>query len=181
MATIDQLDLTPEHAPHAHAIEAFEHVEHEIKQAILASRHDWNKHEPKMWSLARETSDQDLVNFTIKDDLVVIRSAVTSYGPIILGKIRIRAIKLDAAGELVPGDVQKDDHGKIKVQMKHGKIDDGLYGFIFVRIHDPPGEGVENIKFHSIFTEEGKDLEGHNNGFYRAIQPSAKPLEFFNE
>ncbi|KAF7315439.1 hypothetical protein MIND_00058800 [Mycena indigotica] len=182
MATIDQLDLSPEHEPTAHGIEAFEKVEQEIKQAILASRRDWDKHEPKMWSLARDTSDQDLVAFTTKDDLVVIRSAVTSYGPIILGKIRIRAIQLDSAGNLAPGhSVEKDTHGKIKVATKHGKIDDDLYGFIFVRIHDPPGEGVENIKFHSIFTDEGKDAKGELNGLYRAIQPNSKPLEFFNE
>ncbi|KAJ7091160.1 hypothetical protein C8R44DRAFT_817210 [Mycena epipterygia] len=181
MATIDQLDLSPPHAPKEHAIEAFEHVEHQIKAAILASRHDWDKHEPKMWSLASQTSDHDLVNFTIKDDLVVVRSAVTSYGPIILGKIRIRAIKLDSSGQLVPGEVEKDAHGKIKVEMKHGKIDDDNLGFIFVRIHDPPGDGIENVKFHSLYTEEGKDKEGHNNGVYRAIQSNSTPLEFFNE
>lgn len=102
-----------------------------------------------MWALASQISDHDLVNFTIKvsatpevlgtrahlskDDLVVVRSAVTSYGPIILGKIRIRAIKLDSAGQLVPGEVEKDAQGKIKVEMKHGKIDDDNLGFIFVR------------------------------------------------
>ncbi|KAJ7925003.1 hypothetical protein B0H13DRAFT_1977132 [Mycena leptocephala] len=181
MATIDQLDLSPPHPPKEHALEAFEHVEHEIKAAILASRHDWNKHEPKMWALASQISDHDLVNFTIKDDLVVVRSAVTSYGPIILGKIRIRAIKLDSAGQLVPGEVEKDAHGKIKVEMKHGKIDDDNLGFIFVRIHDPPGDGIENVKFHSLFTDEGKDKDGNNNGVYRAIQMNSTPFEFFNE
>ncbi|KAJ7079113.1 hypothetical protein B0H15DRAFT_924623 [Mycena belliarum] len=168
MASIEQLDLSPPHAPKQHAIEAFEHVLHEIKAAIIASRHDWDKHEPKMWSLASKTSDHDLVNFTIKDDLVVVRSAVTSYGPIILGKIRIRAIELDSSGELVSGKAES------------GVRDDNL-GFIHVRIHDPPGDGVENIKFHSLFTDEGKDKDGNNNGFYRAIQPNSKPLEFFNE
>ncbi|KAJ7497533.1 hypothetical protein FB451DRAFT_1211842 [Mycena latifolia] len=158
MATIDQLDLSPPHAPKEHAIEAFEHVEHEIKAAILASRRDWDKHEPKMWSLASNTSDHDLVNFTIKDDLVVVRSAVTSYGPIILGKIRIKAIKLN----------------------EHGSGDD-KYGYIFVRIHDPPGDGVENVKFHSLFTDEGKDKDGNNDGVYRAIQANSTSLEFFNE
>ncbi|KAF7361725.1 hypothetical protein MVEN_00516300 [Mycena venus] len=181
MASVDQLDITPPHPPKEHAIEAFEHVEHEIKHAIVASRRDWDKHEPKMWALASQVSDHDLVNFTMKDDLVVVRSAVTSYGPIILGKIRIRAIKLDSAGELVPSEVEKDAHGKIKVETKHGKIDDDKLGFIFVRIHDPPGDGIENVKFHSLFTDEGKDKDGNNNGYYRAIQSNSKPLEFFNE
>ncbi|KAJ6587147.1 hypothetical protein DFH09DRAFT_1142731 [Mycena vulgaris] len=165
MATIDQLDLSPPHAPKGHAIEAFEHVEAEIKAAILASRRDWDKHEPKMWSLASEISDAELVNFTIKDDLVVIRSAVTSYGPIILGKIRIKAIKINSSGERVPGKAADDDSS----------------GFIFVRIHDPPGDGIENVRFHSLFTDEGKDKDGNSNGVYRAIQTNSTPFEFFNE
>jgi hypothetical protein len=126
-----------------------------------------------MWASANQTSDHDLVNFTIKVESLhpkflalaltchrcqgrpgcrpqvsslsplapllsssrspILNSAVTSYGPIILGKIRIRAIKLDSAGELVPGEVEKDAHGKIQVETKHGKIDDDKLGFIFVR------------------------------------------------
>ncbi|KAJ7680518.1 hypothetical protein DFH06DRAFT_1278526 [Mycena polygramma] len=172
MATLEQLDFSPPHPPKERAAEAFEHVAHEIKAAIVASRRDWDKHEPKMWALASQTSDHDLTHFTIKNDLVVVRSAVASYGNILLGKIRIRAIKLDSAGQLVPGEVEKDPHGE---------IDDDKLGFIFVRIHDSPGDGVENVKFHSLFTEEGKDKEGHNNGVYRAIQLNSTPLEFFNE
>ncbi|KAF8210491.1 hypothetical protein K438DRAFT_1916856 [Mycena galopus ATCC 62051] len=181
MASTEQLDITPPHAPTPRAIEAFVHVEHDIKRAILESRRDWDKHEPKMWALASKTSDHDLVHFTIKDDLVVVRSAETSYGAIIFGKIRLRAIQLDSAGELVPNEVKYDAHGKIEVQMKHDKIDDDKLGFIFVRIHDPPGDGVRDVKFHSLFTDEGKDAEGNNNGHYRAIQMNSKPLEFFNE
>ncbi|KAF7306086.1 hypothetical protein HMN09_00763700 [Mycena chlorophos] len=181
MASAEELDLIPEHPPHARAFEAFEHVLHQIKHTILASRHDWDKHEPKMWSLARETADHDLVAFDIKDDLVAIRTAQTAYGVIIFGKIRIRAIKLDAHEQLAPGAVEKDVHGKIKVEMKNGKVNDDLYGFIHVRIHDPPGDAEEDVKFHSIFTDEGKDKDGENNGFYRAIQPNSKPLEFFND
>ncbi|KAJ6501041.1 hypothetical protein C8R47DRAFT_1108729 [Mycena vitilis] len=160
MATSEQLDFSPPHLPHERAVEAFEHVAHEIKAAIVASRHDWDKHEPKMWALASQTSDHDLTHFTVKNDLVAVRSAVASYGNILLGKIRIRAIKLDSA---------------------EGENDDDKLGFIFVRIHDSPGDGVENSKFHSLFTEEGKDKEGHNNGVYRAIQSNSTPLEFFNE
>nr|GAT45457.1 predicted protein [Mycena chlorophos] len=181
MASAEELDLIPEHPPHARAFEAFEHVLHQIKHTILASRHDWDKHEPKMWSLARETADHDLVAFDIKDDLVAIRTAQTAYGVIIFGKIRIRAIKLDAHEQLAPGAVEKDGHGKIKVEMKNGKVNDDLYGFIHVRIHDPPGDAEEDVKFHSIFTDEGKDKDGENNGFYRAIQPNSKPIEFFND
>ena len=51
-----------------------------------------------MWSRAEGVSDEDLVAFTIRNDLVEIRSAPTSYGTIILGKIRLPAIN-DAEGE----------------------------------------------------------------------------------
>ncbi|KAJ7282988.1 hypothetical protein C8J57DRAFT_1297206 [Mycena rebaudengoi] len=165
MATIEQLDLSKPHPPTAHAIEAFQVLEKEIKKNILESRRDWDKHEPRMWALASKTSDADLVAFTIKDDLVTVRSAVTSYGPIVLGKIRIRAIHLDARGEFASG---------------HGEGDDD-FGYIFIRIHDPPGEGVDNVRFHSLFTDEGKDEAGNQTGVYRAIQPNSRPLEFFHE
>lgn len=62
-----------------------------------------------MWSRAAGISDNDLVNFTIKDDLVEVRSGPTSYGTIIFGKIRLPAVN--------------DDLGE---------------GFMHVRIHDPP-------------------------------------------
>ncbi|KAJ6499107.1 hypothetical protein C8R45DRAFT_925770 [Mycena sanguinolenta] len=202
MASEEQLTLSTPHAPKQHAIDAFVHVEHEIKRTILQSRHDWDKHEPKMWAHASQTSDEDLVHFTMKVRIArfglhqsrfgarahlsplsrtISSFAETSYGPMIFGKIRIRAIKLDSAGELVPSEVKKDAHGKIEVEMKNGHIDDDKLGFIHVRIHDPPGEGIENVKFHSLFTDEGHDALGDDNGYYRAIQVNSKPLEFFNE
>ncbi|KAI0719256.1 hypothetical protein C8T65DRAFT_52019 [Cerioporus squamosus] len=109
MADAEQIDLNAPHAPTDKAIEAFEVVEHTIKSEILKSRHDWNKHEPRMWSRAEGVSDADLVAFSIRNNLVEIRSAPTSYGTIILGKIRLPAIN-DAEGE----------------------------GYIHVRVHDPP-------------------------------------------
>lgn len=97
-ADAEQIDLNAPHAPTDKAFEAFEVVEHTIKSEILKSRHHWNKHEPRMWSRAEGVSDEDLVAFSIRNDLVEIRSAPTSYGTIILGKIRLPAIN-DAEGE----------------------------------------------------------------------------------
>ena len=97
-ATSEVITLNDPHSPTEKAFEAFEVVEHTIKSEILKSRHDWNKHEPAMWSRAEGVSDEDLVAFTIRNDLVEIRSAPTSYGTIILGKIRLPAIN-DAEGE----------------------------------------------------------------------------------
>ena len=73
IASNEQIDLNAPHAPTDKAIEAFEVVEKTIKSEILKSRHHWDKHEPKMWSRAEGVSDDDLVAFTIRDDLVEIR------------------------------------------------------------------------------------------------------------
>jgi hypothetical protein len=70
-------------------------VAHTIKHEILKSRHDWNKHEPRMWSRAAHLSDHELTHFDLKQDLVLVSSALSTYGTIILGKIRIPAINDD--------------------------------------------------------------------------------------
>jgi hypothetical protein len=51
-----------------------------------------------MWSRAAGIVDSDLVDFTAETDLVAVRSASTSYGTIILGKIRLPAVN-DGLGE----------------------------------------------------------------------------------
>jgi len=152
MASKEQLTFNAPHAPHANAVEAFNVALHKIKAEIVKSRHDWDKHEPRMWLRVAGLSDHELVGFTMEHDLVQVRSASTSYGTIILGKIRIPAFS--------------DDKGP---------------GFIHVRIHDPPNRGTEDVIFHSLFTDEGnKDAEGRATT-YNAIQFSDTPLEFFNE
>ncbi|PIL36192.1 hypothetical protein GSI_01852 [Ganoderma sinense ZZ0214-1] len=152
MASAEQVNLNAPHPPHENAIEAFIAVEHTIKTEILKSRHHWEKHEPRMWSRAEGIPDHDLVTFTIHKDLVEIRSGVTSYGTIILGKIRLPAVN-DAEGE----------------------------GYVHVRIHDPPNRGVEDVLFHSLWTDEGnRDVDGHPTT-WRAIHNRDTPLEFFNE
>jgi hypothetical protein len=73
-------------------------------------------------------SDHDLVAFDLEKDLVQVRSAPTSYGTIILGSIRLPAVR-DDAGE----------------------------GFVHVRIHDPPnrvslaGPEDKGFSFHVAF------------------------------
>jgi hypothetical protein len=62
-----------------------------IKFEIIKSRKDWDLHEPKMWSRAARLTNHELTAFSI-DDLVLVSSGSTSYGTIILGKIRIPAI-----------------------------------------------------------------------------------------
>ncbi|KIK67188.1 hypothetical protein GYMLUDRAFT_37253 [Collybiopsis luxurians FD-317 M1] len=152
MASSEEVILNEPHAPHPNSLQAFGHVLHDIKHAIVHSRRDWDKHEPRMWSRAAGISDEALVGFTLEEDLVTVRSAAVSYGTIILGKIRIPAINDDEGG-----------------------------GFIHVRIHDPPNRGTEDVKFHSIFTDEGNKNADGQPTTWRAIQTKDTPLEFFNE
>ncbi|KAL1743847.1 hypothetical protein HDZ31DRAFT_64655 [Schizophyllum fasciatum] len=148
----DQVNFNAPHAPAENAFEAFGAVEGKIKAAILESRHHWDKHEPHMWSRAKDISDSDLVNFHLKDDLVLVSSGSTTYGTIILGKIRLPAIK--------------DEQGE---------------GFVHVRIHDPPNRGTEDVVFHSIWTDEVRPDPEAPPTEYHAVQTADKPLEFFNE
>ncbi|KAI5123699.1 hypothetical protein M0805_001725 [Coniferiporia weirii] len=152
MATREIVELNEPHPPHPNAIEAFEVVEHAIKAAILKSRHHWDAHEPRMWARAAGLSNEQLVDFSIAKDLVLVRSGPTAYGTIIFGKLRIPAVN--------------DDEGA---------------GFVHVRIHDPPNKGDSDVLFHSILTDEGsRDADGHPTT-WNAIQTMDTPLEFFNE
>ncbi|KAF7981885.1 hypothetical protein HWV62_31461 [Athelia sp. TMB] len=154
MATEEDTKFTPAHAPHPAAIEAFTAVEHIIKQEIVKSRHDWDKHEPKMWARVHDLTDHQLTHFNIAggSDLTLIRSGATSYGTILLGKIRIPAVN-DELGE----------------------------GFVHVRIHKGEVDGKDDIRFHSIFTNEGDKDELERPQSWQAVQTEATPLEFFNE
>ncbi|KAL1939779.1 hypothetical protein VTO73DRAFT_9479 [Trametes versicolor] len=152
MASSEQVELNAPHTPTEKAFEAFEVVQHKIRAEILKSRHDWDIHEPRMWSRAAGISNEDLVNFTIRGDLVECRSGPTSYGTIILGKIKLPAVN--------------DEEGQ---------------GYIHVRIHDPPNRGTDDVVFHSLFTDEGNRDEEGRPTTWRAIQGRDTPLEFFNE
>ena len=94
-ASEEQLSFNAPHRPAENAFEAFSAVLHKIKHEIVKSRRDWDEHEPKMWSRARHLSDHDLTGFDLQKDLVLVSSAISSYGTIILGKIRIPAINDD--------------------------------------------------------------------------------------
>ncbi|KAK4698665.1 hypothetical protein P7C70_g7608, partial [Phenoliferia sp. Uapishka_3] len=75
-------------------------------------------------------SDEELVAWNLRKDLVAIRSGPTSYGTVLIGKLRLPAIN--------------DDEGE---------------GFVHVRVHDPPSRGQEDVTFHSIFTDEVREGE----------------------
>ncbi|KAG7098775.1 hypothetical protein E1B28_000683 [Marasmius oreades] len=134
MATIDTVSFNEPHPPRENAIEAFQNVLGDIKQAIIDSRRDWDKHEPRMWNRAQKLTDQQLVDFKLEKDLVLVRSGPTTYGTIILGKIRIPAVN-----------------------------------------------DAEDVKFHSILTDEGNRNEDGQPTTWCAIQRNDYPLEFFNE
>ncbi|TEB37392.1 hypothetical protein FA13DRAFT_1726476 [Coprinellus micaceus] len=152
MASEEQLNFNEAHKPNDNGVEAFNVILPTIKGEILKSRTHWDLHEPKMWSRAQGISDKALVTFTIEEDLVAVRNAATSYGTILLGKIRLPAVN--------------DEEGE---------------GYVHVRIHDPPNRGREDVIFHSLFTDEGNRDEDGRPTTWRAIQTADYPLEFFNE
>ena len=76
-------------------MEAFSRVVGTIREEIVKSRRHWNVHEPRMWSRASQLSDQELKRFSLDKDLVLVSSAATTYGTIVLGKIRIPGINDD--------------------------------------------------------------------------------------
>jgi hypothetical protein len=77
-ASIEQVELNEAHEPRENAVEAFNQVLTQIKSEVIKSRHDWDKHEPKMWSRASGLSNNDLTNFTIEKDLVLVRVIASS-------------------------------------------------------------------------------------------------------
>ncbi|KAH8828227.1 hypothetical protein DL96DRAFT_1602311 [Flagelloscypha sp. PMI_526] len=152
MADKSTLEFNEAHAPKENSFEAFGNIADTIKTEIKKSRAHWDAHEPKMWSRAKGISDAELVNFTFEKDLVSVRSAPTSYGTIILGKLRLPAVN--------------DEEGE---------------GFVHIRIHDPPNRGNEDVVFHSIWTDEGSPDKDGKPTTWRAIQTLNTPLEFFHE
>ncbi|KAG5638874.1 hypothetical protein H0H81_009177 [Sphagnurus paluster] len=72
MATSDTVSLNAPHPPRQNAIDAFAVVLPKIKAAIIKSRHDWDKHEPRMWSRAAGLSNEALTHFDLHKDLVEV-------------------------------------------------------------------------------------------------------------
>jgi hypothetical protein len=151
-ASEEQLNFVGPHAPHDKAIEAFRVVEKQIKHAIIHSRRDWDKHEIKMWSRASGLSDEELIGFTFTHersrydnathgkrgdggDLVLVDNAATSYGEVILGKIRIPAIQ----------------DGYIHVRYVEPAYLRSIFLSAQYRIHDPPNKVyIRLYAFHVI-------------------------------
>ena len=97
-ASKEQLKFNEPHPPAKNALDAFSRVIRKTKEEIVKSRRHWDVHEPKMWSRASQLSDKELTSFDLERDLVLVSSAATTYGTIILGKIRIPGIR-DVHGE----------------------------------------------------------------------------------
>lgn len=90
MASAEQIAFNDPHKPHPNSIEAFRIRLSDIKTAIFRSRRDWDGHEPRMWKRASGISDDQLIgDIELERDLVLVRSGETTYGLILLGKIRV--------------------------------------------------------------------------------------------
>ncbi|KAG8738446.1 hypothetical protein FRC10_006822 [Ceratobasidium sp. 414] len=147
-----------------------------IKFAVISSRRDWDKHEPRMWSRASGLTDHELSDFVIENDLVQVRAGATAYGTIIFGKIRIPAIN-DSEGE-----------GFIHVRsVSQVLLRDCLNLSVSILLLDQAypdqsrAHGTEDVIFHSLFTEEGNRNADGQPTTWRAIQTRDTPLEYFDE
>ncbi|QRW19181.1 hypothetical protein RhiXN_00587 [Rhizoctonia solani] len=169
---MDTVNLNEPHPPTERALEAFNQVLPKIKLAIISSRRDWDKHEPRMWARANHLRDEELTSFVIENDLVEVRAGATSYGTIVFGKIRI------------PGIEDEEGQGFIHVSSRWA-------GFMTPRTryvtNSASGsslsvfQGTEDVIFHSLFTDEGNPDGSGRPTTFRAIQTQETPLEFFNE
>ncbi|CAD6978648.1 unnamed protein product [Tilletia controversa] len=158
MASASEIQLSAEHPPTPRAIAAFTAIEPKIKAQIIKSRHDWDKHEPRMWAGAEGLSDEQLTAFSAEKDLVGIRAGAVSYGVIIFGRIRIPALSK-------PG-----------------------YVFVRIFDPSDEARSDRDAEFHSLFTNEIRNPAtagepGKENDIvdYRAVQGDDDKLEFFNE
>lgn len=96
-ASEEQIVFTDTHKPHPNSVEAFSVVLPEIRTAIVRSRREWDEHEPRMWARATGISDHQLIgDINLERDLVLVRSGETTYGRILLGKLRVGTNDNDA-------------------------------------------------------------------------------------
>ena len=104
-----------------------------------------------MYENAKGISDEDLANFT-GSDLVLVRTASTTYGTIIFGKLRLKKAGNDA------------------------------YIHVRIHDPPDEEQSAKDVIFHSIHTlEGGKTAEDDRPTFYRAIMTKEDPIEFFHE
>lgn len=196
-ASKEQLNFNKPHPPAENALRAFSGVIHKTKEEIVKSRRHWDTHEPKMWSRASRLSEEKLTSFSLERDLVLVSSAATTYGTIVLGKIRIPGINDDKGeGFVHVRYVMWNAHAIRKARdedltsvtrrglesMTHPT---GYCRFCLLLprtlLTQNPYQGTEDVIFHSIFTDEGnRDKDGHPTT-WQAIQSADTPLTFFNE
>ncbi|GAA5919195.1 hypothetical protein JCM6882_006090 [Rhodosporidiobolus microsporus] len=132
----------------------------------------------------RENALRAFVNVEdeIKKELVKLRQHWDQHEPRMFSKA-----KGISDEELTTWDLAEDLEEVRSASTAYGSIIFGklripaiVDGYVHVRIHDSPGEAQDNVKFHSIFTNEVRDEEG-NVVAWEGIQSKSTPLDFFNE
>jgi len=91
MATAETVDLGPAHAPKEESFHAFNQIETDLKKLLQHTRHEHNKHEPEYFAATSKLSDEQLTSFSA-DDLTEVRTALTSYGLHLFGKVQLKAL-----------------------------------------------------------------------------------------
>jgi hypothetical protein len=79
MADANSTPLSEPHAPKPASIEAFKAAFHDIKNGFHKARHDWDEHEPEMFSRVKGFTDHELLEgVDLEKDLVQVRTGETS-------------------------------------------------------------------------------------------------------
>ncbi|KAK1757552.1 hypothetical protein QBC47DRAFT_376338 [Echria macrotheca] len=94
MATVDTVELGPPHEPKEESLNVFREIEHELKKRLVHTRHEHNKHEKEYFAAVDHLTDAELAGFGL-DDFREVRVAVSAYGIILFGKVRIPAMPED--------------------------------------------------------------------------------------
>ncbi|KAK4143301.1 uncharacterized protein C8A04DRAFT_12569, partial [Dichotomopilus funicola] len=90
-ATVDTVELGDAHAPKQESLRVFEQIEDELKQTLIHTRHEYNKHEPEYFAAVKHLSNAELTGFTA-ENFQQVRVAVSTYGLHLFGKVRIPAL-----------------------------------------------------------------------------------------
>ncbi|KAK4453577.1 hypothetical protein QBC34DRAFT_396048 [Podospora aff. communis PSN243] len=94
MATAETVDLGPPHEPKEESMNVFNEIQHELKKQLIHTRHQHDKHEPEYFQAVSHLTDSELASFSA-EDFKEVRVAVTAYGIILFGRVRIPTMPED--------------------------------------------------------------------------------------
>lgn len=190
IATAEVVTLNPPHKPHPNAIQAFDKILPTIKSEIIKSRHQWNKHEPKMWSRAQGISDQEITNFTIENELVLVSGAVSVTLCVLVDPVYCSDSE---RFHILWNGYHRQDSSSCCERCRRRWISSCQNSrssqsrmlrqlwLCSTQLDWQWLQDTHEILFHSLFHEEVRPNPEDPPTDWRAIHTEDKPLEFFNE